>query len=146
MQGEFREAKHRSLLGNLAENQCKAAFFGRTCKGIWQTHRAKSFSNFPYCRGRSVAQVLISQGCSYSEGGKKYKIVLIHQCAKCSSDHVSARLRESAPVIINDLTVRSECVNVRYASMLCAGLDRQWLFKKSLCFCVGAGSAHPNSA
>lgn len=41
---------------------------------------------------------------------------------------------------------RSKCVNERYTSVLGAGLDRQWLFKKSLCFCVGAGSAHPNSA
>lgn len=124
----------------------QGSYFGRSCR-VFDGHMGQgpSFHVPLSALRRSVAQVLILQSCTYSEGGKKKsQIVLMHQCAKCSSGHVSTGLRESAPVIINDLTGRE--VNVRYTSMLCAGLDRQWLFKKSLCFCVGAGSAHPNSA
>lgn len=57
--------------------------------------------------GKSVAQVLVSQDCSYKKGRKKKsEIVLMQQYAKRSSGHVSARLQESGPVIINVLTER----------------------------------------
>lgn len=57
-------------------------------------------------KGRFVARVLVFKGCTYSEGGeKKSQIVVKHQCAKCSSGHMSRCLKESAPMTIHDLSV-----------------------------------------
>lgn len=72
--------------------------------GTWAR---SSFSYSPCCKGGAIALILVLQNYTYRKGGKKFsQIVLMHQCAKCNSSHVSTRLRESAPVIINDLTGR----------------------------------------
>lgn len=86
--------------------------FERSCRSIRQAHglgppfhislaaRGVPWHKFWYCKTTLRAK----------EEKKKSQIVLMHQCAKCNSGHVSTRLRESAPVIINDLTGRE--VNV----------------------------------
>lgn len=128
----------------LGKSQWKAAFFGRRCRVIWQAHGAASSHIW-----REVCSTNFSITRLQLQQRKKKKIWNCLNATVCQVQFWSCVCTCSGKWSRGNKCShweRSKCVNARYTSMLCAGLDRQWLFKKSLCFCVGAESAHPNSA